>query len=325
MLFFKNIYLWVVLVAFVSSCSRDIKKIEPIDESYPTAIEQALGELEALLLHVNNNLLVIDSTHIEAHITPQNLECVENICRSEVTLGNILLKKVFKCNNGIINAVHYDFYYDSLALDLEKDTQAVISLVATKFGDHNSIYNSGTMKTFSWVSHNNIIDLELFNNGFTVTIRKSPKTETPAEIALGLPKHLQLAEKLIHHIYEDSLKLGVSTIKDIQSLFKVDFKGKSNALAFSKTYNNRVLLSGMFLFKRERLSNVYFDYVYSDTTSKEFLINTKTIKSIITELYKEPSNIATVPLSTSYRWGNNPIVLEMYSDGFSVFLENNSL
>ena len=294
-------------------------------ETLPTAIEQTFEEIEELLLHVNKSLLVIGSTDIESYATPQSLECVANTCRSEVTLGSIDLKKVFKCNNGIINTVHYDFYYDSLTTDLEKDAQTAIGMIDAKLGDHNSIYNSGTMKTYSWISHNNIIDFEIFNNGFTLTIRKNSKTEQPIEAALVLPKHLQLAEKLIHHVYADSLKLGLSTVGDVQNLFTAEFKGKSNALAFSETYNNNVLLSGMFLFKKERLSGVYFDYIYSDTTSKEFLINTKTIKSIITDLYKGPSSVATATLSTSYRWGNNPIVLEMYGDGFSVFLEKSSL
>ena len=323
-MFFKNSYL-LVLIGFISSCSEDIKKVESMPETLPTAIEQTFEEIEELLLHVNKKLLVIDSTHVDSIITHQSLECVANTCRSEVTLGSIDLKKVFKCNNGIINTVHYDFYYDSLTTDLEKNAQTAIGMIDAKLGDHNSIYNSGTMKTYSWISHNNIVDFEIFNNGFTLTIRKNRKTEQRAETALVLPKHLQLAEKLIHHVYEDSLRLGLSTIDDVQNLFKVDFKGKSSSLAFSEIYGDEVLLSGMFLFESERLSNVYFDYLYSDTTSKEFLINTKTVKSIITGLYKEPSSVATVPLSTSYRWGNNPIVLEMYGDGFSVFLEKSSL
>ncbi len=54
------------------------------------------------------------------------------------------------------------------------------------------------------------------------------KTEKPIELGLVVPKHLELAEKLIHHVYEDSLKLGVSIMTDIQNLFKVGFKSKSN-------------------------------------------------------------------------------------------------
>jgi len=325
MLFLKNSFIIILFIGFVSSCSEGIKKVESMPETLPAAIEQTLEEIEELLLHVNKKLLVIDSTNIDSYVAPQNLGCIANTCRSEVALGGVVLKKVFKCNNGIIGAVHYDFYYDSLNPSLEKDAQTAISTIGAKLGDHNSIYNSGTMKTYSWLSHNNTIDFEIFNNGFTLTVRKNCKTEQRAKTALVLPKHLQLVEKLIHHVYEDSLKLTHSTIDDVQNLFSVDFKGKSSALAFSEVYGDKVLLSGMFLFESERLSNVYFDYLYSDTTSKEFLINTKTVKSIITSLYKEPSSVATVPLSTSYRWGNNPIVLEMYGDGFSVFLEKSSL
>ena len=325
MLLFKNSYLIVLLIAFASSCSEDIKKNEPSHVIYPTAIEQALEEIEELLSLVNRSLLVLGSTQIDSIITHHGFECIANTCRSEVTFGGILLNKIFKCNNGTINTVHYDFYYDSLTPSLEKDTQNAISMVNAKFGVHNSIYNSGTMKTYSWMSQKNIIDLELFNNGFTLTIRKSRATKQRAETALVQPKHLQLTEKLIHHVYDDSLNLGLSTIANVQNLFPTDFKGKSNALAFSETYNGAILLSGMFLFKEERLSGIYFDYVYSDTTSKEFFTSTKIVKSMITNLYQQPSSVATVPLSTSYRWSNSPIVLEMYSDGFSIFLEKDSL
>ena len=325
MLLFKNSYLLIILIGFASSCSEGIKKNEPINGTYPTAIEQALEEIEELLSLVNKNLLVLDSTQIDPIINHHGLECMANTCRGEVMFGGIVLKKIFKCNSGIINTVHYDLYYDSLTPGLEKDIQNAINLIDVKFGIHNSIYNSGTMKTYSWISHNSIIDLESFNNGFTLTIRKSRRAEQRTETALVLPKHLQLTEKLIHYLYDDSLSLGLSTIAHVQKLFPADFKGKSDALAFSETYNNTILLSGMFFFKEERLSGVYFDYVYSDTTSKEILTNTKTVKSMITTLYQEPSSVATVPLSISYRWSNSPIVLEMYSDGFSVFLERNSL
>ena len=106
-----------------------------------------------------------------------------------------------------------------------------------------------------------------------------------------------------------------------KTFLRLVLKSKSNTLAFSETYNENVLLSGSFLFEGETLSGVYFDYMYSDTTSSEFLKDVKTIKSIITKLYEGPSEVATVPLSTSYRWSNTLIVLEMFSDGFSVFLE----
>ena len=112
---------------------------------------------------------------------------------------------------------------------------------------------------------------------------------------------------------------------DIENLFKVSFKSKSNTLAFSETFNENILLSGSFLFEQERLSGVYFDYIYSDTTSNEFLTDVKTTKLIINKLYGMPSEVVTVSLSTSYRWNNTLIALEVYGDGFSVFLEENGL
>ena len=172
MLLFKNSYLLIILIGFVSSCSEGIKKNEAINGTYPTSIEQALEEIEDLLSLVNKNLLVLDSTQTDSIITTQNLECIANTCRSEVKLGSIVLKKVFKCNNGTINTVHYDLYYDSLTPGLEKDIQNAINLIDVKFGIHNSIYNSGTMKTYSWIFHRNIIDLESFNNGFTLPLEK---------------------------------------------------------------------------------------------------------------------------------------------------------
>jgi len=320
-MFLRNIWIIVLFIGLALSCSEDNNKVASLSETGPTAIEQVLKETEELLLHIKNNLLVIDSTDIESYIISQGLEHITNTYRTELAFGSIAFKKIYKCNNGVINTVHYDFYYDSLDLSLEIDAQAVLGLVQSKFGDCNSIHNSGSMITYSWVSNNNIIDYELFNNGFTFTIRKNQTTEKPIEVLVVLPKHLELTEKLIQHEYSDSLKLGLSIMTDVQNLFKVGFKSKSNTLAFNETYNENVLLSGSFLFEGENLSGVYFDYMYSDTISNEFLTDVKTVKSIITKLYGEPSEVATVPLSTSYRWGNTLIVLEMFGDGFSVLFE----
>ncbi len=324
-MFFKNNWIIILFIGLASGCSNDENKVKSIPEVNPTAIEQVLKEIEELLLHVNKSLLVIGSTDIESYATPQSLECTANTCRSEVTLGSIVLKKVFKYNSGVISAVHYDFYYDSLSPDLEKDTQTAISLVHAKLGDYNSTYSSSSMKTYSWANDNNIIDYELFDNGFTFTIRKNQIAEKTIEAGLVAPKHIELAQKLIQCVHSDSLKLGLSVMADIQNLFRVGFKSKPNVLAFTETYNENILLSGSFLFEQENLSGVYFDYVYSDTTSNEFLTDVKTTKLIINKLYGMPSEVVTVSLSTSYRWNNTLIALEVYGDGFSVFLEENGL
>ena len=50
MLFLKNSYLCFFFVALISSCSGDTKKVESIPENLPTAIDQALEEIEELLL-----------------------------------------------------------------------------------------------------------------------------------------------------------------------------------------------------------------------------------------------------------------------------------
>ena len=319
-MFLKNTWVYVFLIGLIFSCTAN-KKDGPILEISPTAIEQVLEETEELLLSLKNKLLIMDSTEIESLVVPQGLAHIANTYRTELAFESVTLKKIYKCNNGVINTVHYDFYYDSLNTGLEVDTKTVLNLVQSKFGDCDSVNYSGSMTTYSWVSNNAIIDYELFNNGFTFTIRKNQTTENPIGVLVVLPKHLELTEKLIKHEYSDSLKLGLSIMTDVQNLFKVGFKSKSNTLAFSKTYNENVLLSCSFLFEGENLSGVYFDYMYSDTISNEFLTDVKTIKSIITKLYGEPSEVASVSLSTSYRWGNTLIVLEMFSDGFSVLFE----
>jgi hypothetical protein len=320
-MFLRDIWIIVLFIGLALSCSEDNNKVVSKSETFPTAIKQVLEETEELLLQIKNNLLVIDSTDIESYILSQGLEHITNTYRTELAFRGITFKKIYKCNNGVISTVHYDFYYDSLNTSLEIDAQTVLNLVQSKFGDCDSIHNSGSMVAYSWVSNNNIIDYELFNNGFTFTIRKNQTTEKPIEVLVVLPKHLELTEKLIQYEYSGSLKLGLSIMTDVQNLFKVGFKSKSNTLAFSETYNENVLLSGSFLFEGENLSGVYFDYMYSDTISNEFLTDVKTVKSIITKLYGEPSGVATVPLSTSYRWSNTLIVLEMFGDGFSVLLE----
>ena len=320
-MFLKNTWVFVFLIGLILGCTDNNKKDGVILEISPTAIEQVLEETEELLLGLKNKLLIMDSTEIEPLVVPQGLAHITNTYRTELAFGSIALKKIYKCSGGVINAVHYDFYYDSLNTDLEIDAQTVLTLVQSNFGDCDSIHDSGSMIAYSWAYNNNIIDYELFNNGFTFTIRKNQPTEKLIEVLAALPKHLELTEKLIKHEYSDSLKLGLSIMTDVQNLFNVSFKSKSNTLAFSETYNENVLLSGSFLFEGENLSGVYFDYMYSDTISNEFLTDVKTIKSIITKLYGEPSEVATVSMSTSYKWGKTLIVLEMFGDGFTVLFE----
>ena len=131
----------------------------------------------------------MDSTDIQSRfVTPHGLECLANTCRSEVALGGVVLKKVFKCNNGIIGAVHYDFYYDSLSPGLRKRcTNRHKHDRCTKFGDHNSIYNSGTMKTYSWLSHKNTIDLNYLITDLPLQLEKIVKQKA-SKNCLGVAK-----------------------------------------------------------------------------------------------------------------------------------------
>jgi hypothetical protein len=317
----KHIWLSLIVALIAVGCSEAKEEIAKEQATAPSAFENVLEESKELLLLIKNDLLIVGHSNIEPYVASNGLSPEKNSFRSETSFGKITLKKVYKCKNNVISAVHYDFYYDSLNMELNKNTNTILKYLKQEFGDYSSTHVNRTMKVYSWIVSGNTLDYELFKNGFTFTIRKNQTTEKAIETVVVLPKHLELTEKLIQHVYSDSLKLGLSIMTDIQNLFKVSFKRKLNTLAFSETYNENVLLSGSFLFEGENLSGAYFDYMYSDTTSDEFLTDVKTIKSIITKLYEEPSEVATVPLSTSYRWSNTLIVLEMFSDGFSVFLE----
>jgi len=317
----KHIWLSLIVVLIAVRCS-EVKEETPKEEATaPSSFENILEESKKLLLLIKNDLLIMGRSNIEPYAASNGLSREKNSFRSEMSFGEVTLKKVYKCKNSIINTIHYDFYYDSLNTEFNKNSNTVLKYLKQEFGDYNSTCVNRSMKVYSWKVSGNTLDYELFKNGFTFTIRKNQTTEKPIETLGVLPKHLELTKKLIKHVYSDSLKLGLSIMTDVENLFKVSFKSKSNTLAFSEIYNENILLSGYFLFEQENLSGVYFDYIYSDTTSNNFLTDVKTIKSIITKLYEKPSEVATVPLSTSYRWSNTLIALEMFSGGFSIFLE----
>jgi len=321
----KHIWLSLIVILIAVGCSEAKEEAPKEEATTPSALENIIEESKKLLLLIKNDLLIMGRSNIEPYAASNGLSREKNSFRSEMSFGEVTLKKVYRCENSIVNAIHYDFYYDSLSIELNKHSDTVLKYLKQEFGDYNSTRVNRSMKVYSWTLSGNTLDYELFKNGFTFTIRKNQTTEKPIEILEVLPKHLELTKQLIQHVYSDSLKLGLFIMTDIENLFKVSFKSKSNTLAFSETFNENILLSGSFLFEQERLSGVYFDYIYSDTTSNEFLTDVKTTKLIIDKLYGKPSEVATVPLSTSYRWSNAPITLEMFSDGFSVFLEKENL
>jgi len=321
----KNILVLLLIIGIVSGCSDKKEDNSIVEELAPSAFENAFNESKELVLLIKNNVLILDSTTIEALIVSHNLKPEGDIYRSEISFGNIALKKVFKCNKGVINTVHFDFYYDSLNTELQNDSKSLLGFLQKELGDYTSTHSSSSMKTHTWTVSGNIIDYELFENGFTFTIRKNHTSIKPIVSKQEVSEQLKLTDILINHIYNDSISFESSSMSGIQSLFDVDFKGKSNALAFSKTYNENILLSGSFLFDQDVLSGIYFDYMYSDTTSKDFVSDAKIVKSMISELFNAPSEVATVSVSSSYKWINTPIILEVYGDGFSVILEKSSL
>jgi len=323
-MFAKYIYAFTLVTVVLLGCSDNKEETSKEEETVPSAFENVMEESKELLLLLKNDLLVMDSTEIEAFIVSNELKPENNNFRSEIDFGDITLKKVFKCKNNTINVVHYDFYYDSLNTELEENTHSLLSYLEAEFGAYSSTHSSNSMKTYSWKVSSNTLDYELFKNGFTFTIRNNQVITKPIVLKKELPEQLKMADVLVNHIHTDSLSFE-STILGIQNLFAVDFKGKTNALAFSETYNENILLSGSFLFDGDNLSGVYFDYIYSDSISKEFVTDAQLIKNIITELYDAPIDVATVSLSTSYKWSKTPIVLEVYGDGFSVIVENPNL
>ncbi len=321
----KHIWLSLIVVLIAVGCSEAKEETPKEEATAPSAFENILEESKKLLLLIKNDLLIMGRSNIEPYVASNGLSSEKNSFRSEMSFGEITLKKVYKCENSIINAIHYDFYYDSLNTGLNKNSNTVLKYLKQEFGDYNSTCVNRSMKVYSWTVSGNALDYELFKNGFTFTIRKNQTAEKPIETLGVLPQHLELTKKLIKHVYSDSLKLGLSIMTDIKNLFKVSFKSKSNTLAFSETYNENILLSGSLLFNGEKLSGTYFDYVYLDTISQSFVSDATIVKSIITAFYGAPSDVATVPLSTSYKWSNSPIVLDVYGDGFSIILEKEKL
>lgn len=322
----KNTCILLLVFGILSSCAEP-EKVNPVSEDTAlSASDNVLNESENLLFLLKKNKLIMGGTKINDLVLSYNLKPENQNFRAEVSYGNISLKKVFKCFEGVVNTVHFDFYYDSINTSLEQDTKTILEVFKKELGGFGLTHKSSSMKTYTWEVLGNLIDLEVFKNGFTYTIRKNPTINLPVVIReKPLSEQIILADLLITYIYNDSISLGRSNVSSVPRLFNVAFKRKSNALAFSKVYGENKLLSGSFLFEDNLLSGIYFDYVYSDTTSKEFVSDAASIKAVISELFGPPSDIATVTLSTSYRWPNAPIVLEVYGDGFSVFLEKEML
>ena len=315
---------WVLLllIGLALSCAQKKENNTPFVKLAPTAFERALNESEELLFLVKSNMLIMDSSVVEDFVVSHGLELENNNFRSETAFKNIYLKKVFKCTNGIINTVHFDFYYDSLNSNLTQDSRAILKLLKTTLGQHTSSDSTNSMKIITWSLANNILDYELFNNGFTFTIRKNKGL--PAAIENKLPQQLKLADLLISYIYNDSINFK-STPLAVQGLFKLAFKGKTSSLVFSETYDENILLSGSFLFSGNSVSAIYFDYVYADSISKQFVLDSKLIKSKVSKLYGAATEVATATYATTYKWSKTPIIIEVYADGFSVLIEKVSL
>ena len=314
----------ILLIGLALSCSQKKENNTPFVEVAPTAFENAFNESKELLLLVKSNSFIMDSSGVEAFIVSHGLEPENNNFRSETAFENIYLKKIFKCNNRIVNTVHFDFYYDSLNSNLIQDSRAILELLKTTLGQHTSSDSTSSMKIITWNLTNNVLDYELFNSGFTFTIRKNEKIFLPVEAEKKLPLQLELVSLLINYIHNDSINFK-STALEVQDLFKVPFKEKTSSLVFSETYGEEILLSGSFLFDGSTLSAIYFDYMYSDSISKSFIPDSKLVKSKVSEIYGAATDVATVPYATTYKWDKTPIVVEVYSNGFSVLLEKVSL
>jgi hypothetical protein len=317
---------WVLLllIGLALSCAQKKENNTPFVKLAPTAFESALNESEELLLLVKSNVLIMDSSVVEDFVVSHGLEPENNNFRSETAFKNIYLKKVFKCTNGIINTVHFDFYYDSLNSNLIQDSRVILELLKTTLGQHTSSDSTNSMKIITWSLANNILDYEFFNNGFTFTIRKNEKMISPVVAEKKLPLQLELVDLLINYIHSDSINFK-STALEVQDLFNLPFKRKIGSLAFSETYKGEILLSGSFLFDGSTVSAIYFDYVYSDSISKMFITDSKLVKSKVSKIYGAATDVATVPYATTYKWDKAPIVVEVYSNGFSVLLEKVSL
>ena len=315
-------WVFTMLIGLLLGCDQSKEKnISPVKES-DSPFTIIIEESEKLLLLLKNNLLVMDSTNIESLAESQKITLEGNAYRASLDFGNISLKKVFRCVNNLINVVHFDFYYDTVVSNLKQDEIKVLDLIQANLGQYTSFDSTSSMKIFTWSLAKNILDYEQFENGFTFTVRKNNSFPDATENIL--PKQLKLADLLIGYIYNDSINLKSAAI-ELKSLFKLPFKVKPSALAFSETYHDNILLSGSFEFNGKKLTGVYFDYMYSDSLSQEFIEDAKKIKTMISLLYGPPNEVATVSLSTSYKWDNTPIVVDIYGDGFSILFEKEGL
>jgi len=79
------------------------------------------------------------------------------------------------------------------------------------------------------------------------------------------------------------------------------------------------------VFENNLLRGLFFDYMYTNVDTEIILSDASIVKSLITESLGQPNEVATVAISTFFEWENKGIKLEVYSDGFSIIMEQKVL
>lgn len=288
-----------------SSCTNSRSEMNTISNTH-AYYDSIKKEIESFIVSIESEKIVLDSsTNTSINATTKTFDLVE-------------LKINYKIKNNLLSEVHYDFFYDSLSLNLSSDIDSILNYLITRLGEKTNAFSSESMITSSWKLNKQIFDFEVFNNGYSITLRKNERTEKEV-IKAEIPRFLKLTDLLMASIKNEKLHLGISDSSVVNSLFNTRYSSDRKQLIFSETYDKEILLSGTFELNSNNLSAIYFDYMYASPNLEIIKSDAAKLKAIIKSYFDLPEEVATTTMANTYLWLiNPPLTLEIYSDGYSI-------
>jgi len=255
----KNLFILSITICLLHGCSSVESNHTKVNEENPYAYFDSIQQkTNTLIDNITARKIVIDSTNIQG------------LSNDSSQYGLIKMNARFNSKNEIIKSIHYDFYYDSLDQNLERDVDSLMSYFTTRFSETAKVYHSQSMTTYTWpIIGQSVLDFELFNNGYSVTIRRQKKEEihkekeTKKSVSIN-PEHIEKSFALVDLIVQKKIVLGSTNVKEINSIFSNDLQLKGYTVSFSKQYGDDLLLSVTFSEQNDLVTAIYFDYMYSN-------------------------------------------------------------
>lgn len=316
----KNLSILIIIaISILYSCdSSESVKTETIKENPYAYYDSISTDIKGLVSNVQNNKLVIGDSSVQGN-------------KTSFTYDKVSGNRIFTIKNNTLNNIHYDFYYDSLDNNLNRDVDSLVTYFTREIDPNPSLYFSESMTTYSWIINNMMFDFEVFSNGYSVTVRSLVSNEEIKEAMENKtfsfnPEHLEKTTALIDLIDQKKIVIGSTNVKDMNSILSDNLKLKGYTASFSKHYGEDLLLSVTFEEKKDLITAVYFDYMYANPDKEEIFAASDSIRHYINKKFDLPTDVATTKMSNSYKWNiAPPLLLEVYSDGYSIIWEEKAL